>query len=331
MSEKDKSKATTSAEIGDRLTKLFLPDLQQKRDDFINSSRQFVHYTSGANALSIIRNKEFWLRSTVCMNDYSEIQHGRDLLLRGFDQNEGRLFKAFRDSLNKAHNGIAVKAFELFDQHFAHNKYRVFVGCLSEHDPANRMGRLSMWRAYGGASTPVALVLNKRDLFIGSDTTNIYMSPVIYVSDSEIEKTIEKIIKGIEENLDFLKSIPPGTLILAVSIMLLFLVICLKHPGFSEEQEWRLIHMPIVAPSPIAIEAIETVNGVPQHVYKIPLKDWPDHNVVGIGIPDLLQSLIVGPTQFPFPVLAAFEKALTDEGVSDSGSKVFAAMIPLRT
>ena len=48
-------------------------------------------------------------------------------------------------------------------------------------------------------------------------------------------------------------------------------VTCLKHEGFLEEREWRVIYWPQRSLSPLMESSIEVVGGIPQTVYKLPL------------------------------------------------------------
>jgi len=75
---------------------------------------------------------------------------------------------------------------------------------------------------------------------------------------------------------------------------------------------------------------IRVVNGVPQPIFKIPLKDIPDEDFVGAEIPALLDRIIIGPTQYPLPMLEAFTLLLTDAGVTDPDKRVFVSDIPIR-
>jgi hypothetical protein len=54
-----------------------------------------------------------------------------------------------------------------------------------------------------------------------------------------------------------------------------YAVVSTKHPGFHEELQWRVIHSPAFEPSTRLIHAVESIRGVPQSVYKIPLHDIP--------------------------------------------------------
>jgi hypothetical protein len=316
----------------ERLMRILMPRLSAARDAFRESNRCFVHYTTGANAQAILQSRTMWMRSTVCMNDYSEVQHGHNLLLSSFHGNGGALRTRFIAALEAVHVGVAEAALNAFDGYIQANMYRVFVTCLSEHDPTNHAsGRLSMWRAYGAGETPVALVLNKDGFFTESDSANLFLSPVAYMGDTEAVQLIETIVINIESNRDFLASLPYDLVMRSIFVMLLFTCICVKHPGFSEEQEWRLVYLPSFARSEMIHEGIESVRAVPQHIYKIPLQNRPDLGLNSIEIPQLLQSIIIGPTSFPFPVSEAFRALLIKCGVPNAHEKVKLAMIPLRT
>ena len=58
---------------------------------------RFVHYTSAENALKIIQSKRLWLRNTLCMSDFREVQHGFDILQRFFGVPEKK--EAFKAAL----------------------------------------------------------------------------------------------------------------------------------------------------------------------------------------------------------------------------------------
>ncbi|MBW2318859.1 MAG: hypothetical protein JRF24_09310, partial [Deltaproteobacteria bacterium] len=84
-------------------------------------------------------------------------------------------------------------------------------------------------------------------------------------------------------------------------------------------------------PSKLISRKIETIDGVPQNVYQIPLEDNPSENVVGVAIPELIDRIIIGPSEYPIPIYEAFRVALDEAGVENSSSRVFISGIPLRT
>ena len=91
--------------------------------------------------------------------------------------------------------------------------------------------------------------------------------------------------------------------------MLRFATLCTKHPGFAEEREWRVVYCPTLEQSPYLIKDIAVVRGVPQPIYKIPLKDIPEAGFAG-AIPAQLSRVIIGPTQYPLALAEAFVESL---------------------
>ena len=72
------------------------------------------------------------------------------------------------------------------------------------------------------------------------------------------------------------------------------------------------------------------ISGVPQPVYKIPLNDLPDEGLVGLRIPELVDRVIIGPTDYPLAMFDAFTDALHEAGVEKPHERVFVSNIPLR-
>src|SRR5579859_6522232 len=70
-----------------RLESIFMPYATRQRDaHHRKQAGRFVHYTSAEAALNIIKSKRLWMRNTVCMADYREVQHGFDILNRLFSE-----------------------------------------------------------------------------------------------------------------------------------------------------------------------------------------------------------------------------------------------------
>jgi hypothetical protein len=83
--------------------------------------------------------------------------------------------------------------------------------------------------------------------------------------------------------------------------------------------------------SPYLEKELQVINGVPQTIYKIPLKDIPAIGLTGMEIPSLIHRVIIGPTQYPIAVRKAFVTLLLDAGVADAEKRVWFSQIPLRT
>jgi hypothetical protein len=164
-----------------------------------------------------------------------------------------------------------------------------------------------------------------------ADGLNLTLSPVAYFSYHQVEAEVLRVITGVRNECEFLKSIDRQMVLHAIFFMLMIATVSLKHEGFHEEREWRLVYSPQLRPSAFLRRATEIIAGVPQIVYKIPLENRPTDNIVGVEIPELIERVILGPSNYPVPIGEAFVEALREAGMKDAGSRVFASNIPLRT
>ena len=78
------------------------------------------------------------------------------------------------------------------------------------------------------------------------------------------------------------------------------------------------------------IKEVTTINGIPQTVYKIPLLNIPEEGFLNAEIPELIDRIIIGPTQYPTAIAEAIEAQLVEAGVSDAGDRIVISDIPLR-
>ena len=106
----------------------------------------------------------------------------------------------------------------------------------------------------------------------------------------------------------------------------------IKHPSFKEEREWRIILSfyngsedgnlkGIVAP------AHEIIEGVPQKIYKVNLKDSILHNA---DIKSLLNKVLIGPTENPDIIKEALEGLLAEKKIAITEDLVHISKVPLR-
>ena len=313
----------------ERLERIFVPTANQRINTLIAGKGRLVHYTTAENALNIIKTREIWLRNARAMQDYSELHHGvRQLagLLR--DQ-------TFRKRFDLAYSGVADNvlqdAINLFDTHWGQLEANTYVTCLSEHLPSeDSRGRLSMWRAFGKNVASVAIVLNCPEKN-SALPLQLSLVPVMYYSDTNLLKEeIERIIQNISDNRDFLKTIHRNELVGWQYVMLHSAAIAIKHPSFDEEREWRLCHSPVLAPSEHVLPETETLNGIPQVVYKLKLKNKPEFGINNIELNQQLDRIIVGPSQYNRQIAQAFARELELLGFSDFNQRVYVSDIPIR-
>jgi hypothetical protein len=323
-------------ELALRLESIFMPQARKQRAvlyaDRPNNlpPPRFVHYTSAENALNIIRTKRLWMRNATCMQDYREVHHGFEILAKFFSD-KPRL-DAFTSALDQCATGAAIEAINLFNGWWNDIRDHTYVSSISEHVATeDHHGRLSMWRAFGNSSARVGLVFRVPSYSGGALALNLMFSPVAYLGETDVHGIIFDVIKNIDENRDFLRTVDRQVVINNVFAMLLAGVTCLKHEGFGEEREWRAIYSPNRLPSHLMETSTEVVAGVPQVVCKIPLDANVSPVLAELDFAAMFDRLIIGPSQYPLAMKEAFKIALSAAGVADTGNKIFASLIPIRT
>lgn len=310
-----------------RLARIFFPYAFERRDALLSKGTRLVHYTLADAAVNMLQKKEIWMRKTSCMDDFMEVEHGIECLQAAYRGEGGKRFKA---ALESAYKGISKEIEDLFNGWMPRIETDTYLTCLSEHvDREDTFGRLSMWRAYG-EKTGVALVLNNTPFLNPSDALKAYTSPVAYMTDKEVEVELGKIAGVLENNLDFLRAQSRQEIVGYVFNAFKIACLCTKHPGFQEEREWRVVYSPTLEKSDHLIKEIQVIRGTPQPIYKIPLQNIPEEGLVGVEIPELLDRIIIGPTQYPSAAREAFEDLLSEAGVPDPASRIFVSDIPLR-
>lgn len=77
-------------------------------------------------------------------------------------------------------------------------------------------------------------------------------------------------------------------------------------------------------------EEIETIGGVPQKVIKLPLKADTVSGYTGYAVKEILEEIIVCPTETAWPIYESLAMLLEENGVDDAWAKVRRSDIPLR-
>jgi hypothetical protein len=308
--------------------------LMSEQEKLSSGSHHVVHYTSGENALNIIDGEEFWLRNARCMNDFLEVDHGISLLIKIMTQENGSTRRKRLESIvDRVAPGAARSAIEAFDGWSDTVLNSTFIGCLSSIPAEDNMGKLSMWRAYCPRDAGVALVMNPAPFLAETNELNAYSVPVSYLSDAAFASEIDQMLDQLDSMLPEGVEVPNiENIDLKNEILWLFLLFSLglKHPGFSEEEEWRIFYIPDMFPSPVIKQGVATIGGIPQVVQKIPLIDDPAKGLVDASLPKLLNRIIIGPTEYPRVVRDALASALRSKGIEKPEEKIFFSNIPLR-
>lgn len=291
------------------------------------SGSRFAYYTSAETASRILQSKSVWMRSTRTMNDYLEVEHGIECVYNALDSENG---SSFRQALDSVFPDLTEEVLSLYRGWIPGFEQDTYITCVSEHTRADdRLGRLSMWRAYGGRAG-VALVLNGAPMFASSSILGAYSSPVAYLDTAGVSEQLQASADYLKENVKALGLISRADARNHLFNMLRMASVCTKHPGFEEEREWRIVASPRLQYSEHLPPSVEVVDGIPQTVLKLPLRDFPEDGLVGLELRQLIDRVIVGPTEYPDVIGKAFTELLAAAGVQEPHKKVFVSAIPLR-
>lgn len=309
------------------LAKIVMPFASKRMEEVRQTGRRFVHYSSAEAAVGMLTNAEVWMRKASCMNDFMEIEHGLQCLFYAYNAEAG---EPIRKCLEAVFPGICEELHEPFNNWIPSFKGDTYLTCLSEHDDdEDEIGRLSMWRAYGG-STGTALVLNNAPFLSPSNVLKAYSSPVAYLSPDEFRDELFIVASQIADNASYFQLLGREQFRDLLFHIFRFSVLCTKHPGFREEREWRIVHSPSIERSEKLKPDVKVIRGIPQSIMKIPLEDFPDEGFTGAAIPSLVNRIIIGPSMYPSAMREAFVILLQNAGVEDAEDKVWISRIPLR-
>ena len=296
--------------------------LKRIKDEQIN----FVHYTNAETAFKIIKNQEIWLRNVAVMNDFREFEHGKECLVNLLDDSEEG--QALKNIFNVINPDIFDKVYSDFKNWGSFIKDDFYISYFSEHkNKDNDIGKLSMWRAYGGNSG-VAIVF-KQDFFSEIYTNyGLDFSSVAYLNQDELKQEINHLAITISSNIEQIKSLSTKDLSFYLFNIFRFSALCNKHIGFDEEKEWRLIAIASQnIKNDLISQEIETISGIPQNILKVRLKGIALDNLV---FKDMIHKVIIGPCLYPWIIRNSIATALRDIGITDPENIIHISNIPLR-
>jgi hypothetical protein len=140
-------------------------------------------------------------------------------------------------------NNAFSNYFHNFDVNHA---FDVYVFCVSEHDPKKHPdGLLSMWRGYGANGHGAAIIFNTKFLVPIPDSP-LLIAKVNYATEVEREEWLKNIFRrcyGLLRMSDF-SDAELHTLGYHMFYLMMIYSLLSKHPGFVEEQEWRVVYLP---------------------------------------------------------------------------------------
>lgn len=298
---------------------------QNRLERIASDNIKVAHYTTSENAIKIIKGRELWLRNASVMNDFSEVSHGAACLDHCL---HGPLGDRFRGALDRAYEGLYDRLKTLLETNDA--KTQTYMVSLAEHESDDELGRLSMWRAYGGSTSGAALIFHPDIFNSGQVSLGCYASPVLYGGKAKFAGEFEKVVLKLEDGTTALRRLDLTTCLDIIYRALRFAILSSKHEGFEDERELRILCSPFGELSDWIKRDVEVVRGIPQLVYKIPLENKQGMNAPALSLNRMIHKIIVGPTLYPNEVRAAFVHLLRTEGIEEPENRVAVSNIPLR-
>ena len=317
------------------ITDIIYERIKSRREILDKKNAQLAYYTNAATAFSIIKNKEIWMRNARCMNDWSEVQYGRDLLISTL-RNEyfstllNNCLSKFNPHLSSTLNEIILRQINnIFEQ--------TYLTCLTEHHPGkyeDKIGRLSMWRAYGGNS-PVALVICKDKAISDDIDVEPEIFPVEYTTSEQFKSNLYNDITRIGDQAEPIADENCKYVADQIFKILFFYMICSKHPGFHEEKEWRLTanrHVwQLNEGTKETPSGVEVIDGTPQRVFKFSIDNILQSDGANLRLDEIISHILIGPSENPRIVASALEAELARAGFSNPQDRIVVSGIPLRT
>lgn len=290
-----------------------------RRRQQLKPNTRIAYYTTAETALRIIEDQTFWLRNPELMNDYQEVIHGRSCLETVLA--DPQVVAAAAGSVDQLFPGFFADLVSTWAQS-AHSPANLrFVASLSEIDIGDNRGELSMWRAYGGING-VALVMRDALMDLDSNFVNTFHSPVLYGDAGDVKALVLEIFANLAAIGGVVAANGSAFLKDRLLIALEFAMLSIKHVGFKEEREWRMIHHYRDESAHHKYRS-RVVRGNAEVVCEINLASHADL-VPGT----MIEKVLVGPCAFPKSTEMAIRRAF--HGLGGNLPLVVASDIPLR-
>jgi hypothetical protein len=315
--------------LWDTLVQLLKNDIGGE-DQFPARTPFLAHYTSLDALENILKNNEIGFSNPLFMNDLDEV-------IFGFKHGAARIKNnhVVREALKtEERHKIFSETLDYYISNFdAKHLLDTYVFCLSEHDPCNTDGMLSMWRGYGGNGRGAALVFDLSKLDPVKESP-INIVRVNYGSDEErfgwLDDTASIFAKFLAE-----QHVPDDKLYFASNMIfhrIKVFSLMSKHHGFREEKEWRFIYMSDGDDSEKFKCMRHYLNGPRGVEPKLKFRLEP---MAGVTPPDfsldqILASILLGPSASSALAVRSVERMLELIERPELKRKLSASSIPLR-
>jgi hypothetical protein len=277
------------------------------------------HYTDGGGLLGILSSRHLWATDIRYLNDARELTHACDLVEEVL---QGKL-KERQPTIVQKFLSEAVVMYSPYEAF-----YTPYVTCFCEKGDL-----LSQWRGYAERGSGYSIGFDGGALATNPKSANeILLRKVKYIRDEQV-----RLIRGaVELIVDTLAQVTQGMTEIeaqadifdAHSLLRDILgeyLVCFKHPGFEEEQEWRLVHRFDATTDPSEVK-IRSVRGLLVPYVELPIA-YPGKPWMGR---DPIVSITHGPTLHPDLSEKSLRLLLLQHKESLAGVQIEGSTVPLR-
>ncbi|MEX0904446.1 MAG: DUF2971 domain-containing protein [Balneolaceae bacterium] len=247
--------AYTSRPIYLQVPAIHTPELEEAAKPFLSdwlkkhtleNGEQLFHYTDLNGLKGILKERGLWISHISTLNDPFELKYGQKLIIQELDN---QIVKENEDNIREFYNSIKISVGS-----FGKAMHQTFIACFCESE-----NLLSQWRAYSnnGGGFSIGFEINDSSL-ITFEKTNFeecfkpILRKIIYKPEEQmrlikdyINIVTEGYRKGIVGKVSGVMNENYHSAVMGsqASNLLLDLILSIKNPAFSEEKEWRLIHV----------------------------------------------------------------------------------------
>ena len=241
---------------------------------------QLYHYTTLGGMRGILEERSYWYGHASSLNDSNEIQYGRRVIS---DVLNDVMKRQSREDVREFQRQLLLQV-----QAFGEGMFHIFLVCFCKSE-----NLLSQWREYAdrGGGYCLGFEFSSATRFTSSleklaEGKIPYLRKVIYEEEDQrglVTSYVDAVTTAAKNSLDSrsashcsdqsIYSLPVMATMMAMQAvnLLLDMLLCLKHPAFKEEREWRLLRVTNEDHEPENIHFRESAAGLvpyrPTHVY----------------------------------------------------------------
>jgi Protein of unknown function (DUF2971) len=293
------------------------------------------HYTTAEGLLGIVRSNRLWASDLLYMNDSTEVEYGRKLIIE--------VAAGVADEAKCSMAQMLCKSIDTVLYPVGMVSGGFYAACFCAEGDL-----LSQWRGYSGGVGGYALGFRSRDLQpirASTPERRFVLRPIVYDPNQqrelirtfllEVDAALTELLDGdmVERESDV-----HTVAYVTIQRQMLECMLTMKNPAFMEEREWRLIHYrsgfsrepeatieyrptrSFIVPY-VALDVTRMGPEVFEHVSANMQAEVRAHNRVP------LSTVIIGPSAHPDAAAASIRTMLRDLHIS---ADVINSKIPIR-